>query len=206
MSDNATYAYNYFLPEYGSAGSAAIVGNLFGESGLNPNAVGDNGTALGIAQWRGSRQPSWLRGSSLNDQLAYVDYELKNNYVNVGNFLKNSTDVSASTKMFMQGYEKPANMSSFGDRLNAATSVLGKAGGLISGIKNALSNPMGSIADTIGIGGITNGLGITGDCNYICQFRNWLSESHFWRRVAIVVLSLIVIGGALYLLANRSSK
>lgn len=35
---------------------AAIMGNIMGESGFNPNALGDKGKSFGIAQWRDSRR------------------------------------------------------------------------------------------------------------------------------------------------------
>lgn len=51
--------------------------------GLDPNAVGDNGQALGIAQWHPDRQANFarwaghsMRGSSRDEQLAFVNYEL----------------------------------------------------------------------------------------------------------------------------------
>jgi hypothetical protein len=40
---------------YGPAQVAGIIGNLQHESSLDPNAVGDNGTSFGLAQWRGDR-------------------------------------------------------------------------------------------------------------------------------------------------------
>jgi hypothetical protein len=40
---------------YSSAQTAGIVGNLIGESGLNPGVAGDNGAALGIGQWHPDR-------------------------------------------------------------------------------------------------------------------------------------------------------
>ena len=60
---------------------ASIVGNLLVESGLNTNALGDNGTAYGIAQWRGIRQAGLKKRypkdyTSLDSQLKYIIDEL----------------------------------------------------------------------------------------------------------------------------------
>jgi hypothetical protein len=60
---------------------AGIVGNLLVESGLNTNALGDNGTAYGIAQWRGIRQAGLKKRypkdyTSLDSQLKYIIDEL----------------------------------------------------------------------------------------------------------------------------------
>jgi hypothetical protein len=65
--------------------AAGIVANLDVETSgtFDPSAVGDNGTAYGIAQWRGSRQRDFERwagqplvGSSFQQQLEFVQYEL----------------------------------------------------------------------------------------------------------------------------------
>src|SRR3954451_10104669 len=40
---------------YGPAQIAGIIGNLQHESSLDPNAVGDNGTSFGLAQWHADR-------------------------------------------------------------------------------------------------------------------------------------------------------
>lgn len=56
-------------------GVAYIVGNFIGESGLRPDAVGDNGLALGIAQWHPGRRVGLP--SDLNGQLSYAYAEIQ---------------------------------------------------------------------------------------------------------------------------------
>ncbi len=81
------------------AQAAGIAGNLQHESGgFNPQASGDGGKAYGLAQWHPDRQAEFknkygkdIRGSSIDEQLAFVNYELT------------------------QGLEKPA-----GDKIRAA--------------------------------------------------------------------------------------
>lgn len=73
----------YGLPPVAAAG---VVGNLYQESGFRPNAVGDNGTAFGMGQWRGDRQQALAafaqsQGKPPTDpqvQLDFVAHEGKN--------------------------------------------------------------------------------------------------------------------------------
>ncbi|MBR8509636.1 phage tail tip lysozyme [Burkholderia cenocepacia] len=64
--------------------SAGIAGNLWPESQYDPRAIGDGGHAYGIAQWHEDRQAAFkklfgidIRKSTLEQQLDYVDYELR---------------------------------------------------------------------------------------------------------------------------------
>ena len=74
MSSNATIIADV-LAGYGyeSHQIAGVIGNLVQESGLRPTgAVGDNGTAHGVAQWRldrldGLREFAAHRGSDWTD-------------------------------------------------------------------------------------------------------------------------------------------
>lgn len=68
---------------WSQAQAAGIVANLMSESGLEPGAVGDNGQAFGIGQWHPDRQANFrrwagkdIRQSTLQEQLAFVQYEL----------------------------------------------------------------------------------------------------------------------------------
>ena len=81
---SADEALRFFMSKgWSPAQAAGIVGNLQEESGFNPNITGDNGAAYGIAQWHAPRQNafrSWagrdIRGSSFQQQLEFVHYEL----------------------------------------------------------------------------------------------------------------------------------
>lgn len=96
--------------------AAGIVGNLIAESNLRPSgAVGDNGTAFGIAQWRGERLTRLKRFANANGkdwqdfgtQLAFVDMELQNHETGAYQALKNAKTVDEATAAFV-GYERPA--------------------------------------------------------------------------------------------------
>lgn len=189
--------------------SAAILGNLTWESGLNPGAIGDNGSAYGAAQWHLNRQNQFainngysIVGSSLEDQIKFVNWELNNTESSAGNALRGANNLSDATSIFMNKYERPANSSSFKNRLQAAQDIISKGS---KALQDWLNGKNFSFAKGLNdaTGGITDGLGITGNCNYLCQFQQWLANSHFWQRVAIVILSLIVIAAAFYLLGRK---
>jgi hypothetical protein len=59
--------------------AAGVVGNLYQESGFNPTAVGDGGTAHGLAQWRGDRHAGLVnfakaQGKPPTDPNVQMDY------------------------------------------------------------------------------------------------------------------------------------
>jgi hypothetical protein len=113
--DNQKYAYNFFIAKgYEPHQAAGIVGNLMAESGLNPTVKpGDNGTAFGIAQWRGDDRFGKLKSmygedwTKLDNQLAFVDWELNNTYKKVGDKLRKTSNVTEAGKIFTNEYEKP---------------------------------------------------------------------------------------------------
>lgn len=96
--------------------AAGIVANLKHESELNPNAVGDNGKAYGIAQWHPDRQTNFkkwagkdIRQSSLEEQLAFVNYELTQGAEQkAGNLLRASTNAQQAGAIVSRHYERPA--------------------------------------------------------------------------------------------------
>jgi Phage tail lysozyme len=98
--------------DYQAAGIAANFGK---ESQFNPAAVGDNGQAYGIAQWHPDRQAAFrqwsgkdIHGSSLEDQLAFAQWEMTNGeYKPAGDALrqtKTAADAGAVTSLY---YERP---------------------------------------------------------------------------------------------------
>lgn len=105
------------------AQAAGIAANLKQESSYNPAAVGDNGAAYGIAQWHGDRQAAFkaqygkdIRGSTLEEQLAFLDHELRNGAERrAGDLLKEQTGAGESAAIVSQFYERPA------DRLGEAS-------------------------------------------------------------------------------------
>ena len=201
--------YNYFMSQGWSAPqSAGIVGNLFGESGLNAGAIGDGGAAYGIAQWHPDRQANFQRvmgipiqGSTALQQAQFVNWELNNTEKKAGGLLRKAGNVIDATKAFMFGYERPANGSSLGSRIAAASSVLnGKTIG--TAIRAGAAVATGGLSE-VGLEA-ANLVGLGPDsCGPVCQFRKWLDESHFWQRLAIGVMALLILIVALWMLGNK---
>ena len=110
-------AFEYFVGMgWSPAQSAGIVANLHAESGLRPDAVGDGGQAYGIAQWHPDRQANFqaiigrdIRGSSLDDQLAFVHAELQRFEKRAGDALAACTTASEAGACVSMRYERPAD-------------------------------------------------------------------------------------------------
>lgn len=109
------------LTEKGYSPHAAqgIVDNLLDESGLNTGAVGDSGTAFGLAQWRGPRFENLKKfaasqGKDWRDfdtQVDFVDYEMRNRLDPGAGVafakLQAARDPNEAYNAFVQHYERP---------------------------------------------------------------------------------------------------
>jgi hypothetical protein len=114
--------------------SAVLAGSGMWEGrGLNPNAVGDHGTAHGIMQWRGPRIADFERvlhkklvGSSFLDQLRFSAYELtKGKFKHVGHLLRAAKTLEKKTEIIDRFYEMPKDwFASFKQRLADAKIAL----------------------------------------------------------------------------------
>jgi hypothetical protein len=115
-SGNAKIALDYFIQQgWSPAQAAGIVANLQAESGknLDPTAWNPGEKAYGIAQWRGSRQQDFakairkpIEGSSLQDQLQFVQHELNNKEANAGQRLKSAKTAEDAAAIVDQYYER----------------------------------------------------------------------------------------------------
>lgn len=142
---SADQAYRFYLDlGYEPYQAAAIVGGLQQESGrsLDPAALGDQGTAFGVAQWRGPRLDALrsfaaARGADpadLGTQLAFVDHELRTSESRAGEALRASRSAEDAARAFIS-YERPAGWSwenpagghGFENRLANAVALLGEA-------------------------------------------------------------------------------
>jgi|GEM_PF-969808 len=102
--------------------AAAIAANISRESGFDTQASGDNGTAIGVAQWHKPRQNQFkqlfgknLSDSTFEEQVAFIDWELKNSHRRAGQAIKSASGIDAKTAAVEQLYE---------------ISALGKRGGV----------------------------------------------------------------------------
>lgn len=97
--------------------ASGLVANLWQESLLNPNAVGDNGHAYGIGQWHEDRQAEFrklfgidIRKSSLEQQLQFANYELtQGNEQAAGRRLRGATNALDAGAIVSRYYERPAD-------------------------------------------------------------------------------------------------
>ena len=96
--------------------AAGIASNLFRESGYDPTASGDNGQAYGIGQWHKDRQEEFrkrfgkdIRQSTLDEQLQFVDYEMRQgNERRAGAALAQATTAAQAGEVVSRLYERPA--------------------------------------------------------------------------------------------------
>lgn len=208
--------YQFFIDQgWTPTQSAGIVGNLMGESQLNPSAVGDSGLAYGIAQWHPDRQAQFqqvigtpIQGSTLQQQLTFVNWELNNTESKAGNWLRSTSTLSDATYAVMRGYERPANNSSFNNRLNYAKNAaisLGKKA-LDTGIKTAIQAASSVIpggAATVGLVSDITGIGLGGEsCGWFCQLKKWIMDSNFFQRAGLMIIGVFLIGGAIAFFAK----
>lgn len=99
---------------WSKAQAEGIVANLQRESGGRTNAVGDNGAAYGLAQWHKDRQDDFakfaghdIRSSTRDEQLAFINYELRNKKYLGGDKLKQATDAGQAAAIFSRNFERP---------------------------------------------------------------------------------------------------
>jgi hypothetical protein len=81
------------------------------ESGLKLDALGDNGTSYGIAQWRNDRRTAlhskYGENPDLTSQLSFIWDELNGSENKALEALKKTTTVEEATESFMNNYERP---------------------------------------------------------------------------------------------------
>ncbi len=112
--------------------AAGIAANLNIESGLRPNIVGDRGAAYGIGQWHADRQAEFrrvfghdIRGSSLEEQLQFVNYELTRGQEQAaGRALRGARSAGEAGAIVSAKYERPLNVEKEIGKRSAAASAL----------------------------------------------------------------------------------
>ncbi len=116
-SQTASIVNSMMLKGWTREQAAGIAANLWAESMYNPGAIGDNGHAYGIAQWHEDRQAEFkkrfgidIRKSTLDQQLQFVDYELrKGNEQAAGNALAAQDSAVGAGGVVSRLYERPAD-------------------------------------------------------------------------------------------------
>lgn len=140
--------------------AAGLAANLAVESGLRPNAVGDNGAAYGIAQWHPDRQAEFkrvfghdIRRSSLDEQLQFVHHELtRGREQAAGRALRQARSAGEAGAIVSSKYERPLRVDQeMAKRSAAATTLYVSLGSEGSGVPTA--TPMMAAAYQASAGG-----------------------------------------------------
>ena len=155
--DDIAYLQSLGLPQ---AGAAALLGNGWQESGLNPTGpAGDSGQSRGMFQWDPNRYAAmqmWARDQGLNPndrktQLGYAVHEIQQYYPNLWRQLQQGGNVGQLTQaifsIFERGNPSKANMA---NRTSFAQSMAGggaEVAGKTSTGGSKAPNPQGNPAD-----------------------------------------------------------
>ena len=117
---NPKIAMEFFLDQGWTPEQAAgLVANLQAESydHIDPAAFNAKEQAYGIAQWRGPRKRDFeremgrpIKGSSLDDQLRFVQWELNNTEKRAGRRLKQATTAAEAAAIVDEFYERSAGI------------------------------------------------------------------------------------------------
>lgn len=113
MQARRNQAMAYFIGQGWTPEQAAgIVGNIQGESSFNTAA--QNQGHIGIAQWDADRRQKILAGTGIDvanatydQQLAAIQWELKNNESRAGAALAGAQSAGAAATIIRNGYERP---------------------------------------------------------------------------------------------------
>lgn len=141
------------------AQAAGIAANLWKESLFNPKAVGDNGHAYGIGQWHEDRQKEFkkrfgtdIRNSSLDQQLQFVDYEMRHGTEQrAGGMLAGAKTAAEAGSIVARFYERPA------DSAGEAAKRAQIADSIYSGAPGAPSTALASIYSSAAPSGDASG-------------------------------------------------
>jgi hypothetical protein len=145
----AKTAYDFFTGRgYTPAQASGIVGNLIHESGLDPGAIGDQGTSVGLAQFHNERATALRdfaksRGTSpgdFNTQLEFIDKELRSTEGRAFGALQAAATPEQAAAAFVhyerpRGYDpnNPAASLGYGSRVAQAKAVFGGQGNVDTG-------------------------------------------------------------------------
>lgn len=110
--------------------AVGIAGNLRAESNFKAYATGDNGSAYGIAQWRGIRLKRLKEFASdkdvnykdFNTQIDFIWHELNTTEGKALTKLKQANSVDQAAINFAKYYERPAT-STYGKRVRYAEEI-----------------------------------------------------------------------------------
>lgn len=125
-SENADYIFEVLTRKlgYSEAAACGIMANIRCESTFNPHAWNAGGGSYGLCQWTGGRYgrlQSWCRSNgydytTIDGQLAYLEYELQNHYRGVEDYLRSVDNTSDGAydagQYYCYHFEAPASRGS----------------------------------------------------------------------------------------------
>jgi hypothetical protein len=98
------------------AQALGIAANIEAESKGNAQASGDNGAAYGLGQWHPDRQAQFaklfghdIRNSTMDEQLKFYQWELKNSQAKTGQDLSGATSAGQAAAIVSSEFERPAD-------------------------------------------------------------------------------------------------
>lgn len=99
--------------------AAGVVGNLVQESGLRTDAIGDNGTSGGLAQWHNERWEALKRFAAargkdwtdLDTQIEFLAEEMRTSYADTYAKMQSAELPEIAGKIMTDEYEKPDSAS-----------------------------------------------------------------------------------------------
>lgn len=131
--------------------AVGLAANIKRESAFDPTAVGDNGRAYGLAQWHPDRQAEFqkrfgksIKGSTLQEQLAFMHYELtEGNEKGAGAKLRQAQTAADAAGVVSRYYERPA------DAAGEAAKRGQLASAMLGGVPGASRAAMGAGAASV---------------------------------------------------------
>lgn len=132
--------------------AAGLAANIKRESAFNAGAVGDNGKAYGIAQWHPDRQAEFqkkfgkpIQGSTLEEQMAFMHYELTQGNERVaGAKLRGTSSAAEAAAAVSMHYERPADRA--GEAAKRGQMALAMLGGVPGASQAAAGAGAGQVA------------------------------------------------------------
>lgn len=102
-----------------ASAAAGVVGNLVQESGLRTDAIGDNGTSGGLAQWHNERLDALKRFSAargkkwtdLDTQIEFLAEEMRTSYADTYAKMQSAELPEIAGQIMTDEYEKPDSAS-----------------------------------------------------------------------------------------------
>lgn len=133
--------------------ATGIVANIIAESSGEADAEGDNGQAYGLAQWHPDRQAkfkAWtgkdIRQSTRDEQLAFINYELRGPEKKAGFVLQQTTTAEHAARAFNTHFERPADIPGQNAKRAAIASAIANPSANVA--ENAPKTPPRAAANT----------------------------------------------------------